>query len=150
MKAVIQRVSHGAVTVNGQLVARIQRGLVVLLGVAVPDTENDAGYLAERTAALRIFPDANDKMNLSVQDIHGELLVISQFTLCADTHKGNRPSFINAAPPERAEALYNRYVEHLRGLLPPENIKTGVFRAHMRVEICNDGPVTIELASKPG
>ena len=147
MKALIQRVSRGAVTVDQKMIGQIGRGYVVLLGVAAPDTEADANYLAARTAALRIFPDTQDKMNLSIRDVNGEILVISQFTLYADTRKGNRPGFTDAAPPAQAEALYERYVAELRHLLGSERIKTGIFRASMQVEILNDGPVTIELRS---
>jgi D-aminoacyl-tRNA deacylase len=148
MKALIQRVSRGSVTIDNNLTAQIGRGYVILLGVATPDSEPDAVYLAERTANLRIFPDANDKMNLSIRDIDGSALVISQFTLYADTRKGNRPGFTQAAPPDQAETLYNHYVATLRTMLGPAQVATGVFRANMRVEIVNDGPVTIELNSK--
>ena len=147
MKALIQRVQHGSVSVDQKVLGQIGRGYVILLGVAVPDTEADARYLATRTAALRIFPDAQDKMNLSIRDVSGEILVISQFTLYADTRKGNRPGFTDAAPPAQAEALYNRYVAELRQLLGEGRVQTGIFRANMQVEILNDGPVTIELRS---
>jgi D-tyrosyl-tRNA(Tyr) deacylase len=148
MKALIQRVSRGSVAVEGRMAGAIGRGYVILLGVAVPDTEADAVYLAERTANLRIFPDAEGRMNLSVRDVGGAALVISQFTLYADTRKGNRPGFTAAAPPDQAERLYHRYVEELRRMLGPDRVATGVFRASMSVEIVNDGPVTIELISK--
>lgn len=132
--------------VSGQAVGNISRGLVILLGVATGDTEKDAEYLAQKTAGLRIFPDQEGKFNLSVQDIQGELLIISQFTLLADTRKGRRPAFTDAAPPDEAERLYNYYVNLMRntGL----KVETGQFQQHMLVEIINDGPVTIMLDSR--
>lgn len=145
MKAIIQRVVRGSVTIDGAVKGSIAKGYVVLLGVKNGDTEDNALELARKTVNLRIFSDANDKMNLSVMDVNGEILVISQFTLYADTKKGNRPSFINAAPPELAEKLYNIYVEALKRELGESRIATGTFRASMTVEIINDGPVTIEL-----
>ncbi|MCR4394454.1 MAG: D-aminoacyl-tRNA deacylase [Dehalococcoidales bacterium] len=146
MKALIQRVARGSVSVSGQTVGSISRGLVVLLGVALGDTEKDAEYLAQKTAGLRIFPDQEGKFNLSVQNIQGELLIISQFTLLADTRKGRRPAFTDAAPPDEAERLYNYYVNLMRntGL----KVETGQFQQHMLVEIINDGPVTIMLDSR--
>ena len=147
MKALIQRVSRGRVTVEGAEVGVIGKGYVVLLGVKTGDGEADAKYLAEKTAGLRVFPDLQDKMNLSVMDVEGSVLVISQFTLYADTRKGNRPSFIGAALPAEAERLYDVYVGHLRRILGSERVATGVFRASMAVELVNDGPVTIELTS---
>lgn len=146
MKALIQRVARGSVSVSGQTVGNISRGLVVLLGVAIGDTKKDAEYLAQKTAGLRIFPDQEGKFNLSVQDIQGELLIISQFTLLADTRKGRRPAFTDAAPPDEAERLYNYYVNLMRntGL----KVETGQFQQHMLVEIINDGPVTIMLDSR--
>lgn len=147
MKALIQRVSRGRVTVEGVERGGIGKGYVVLLGVRNGDTEADAKYLAEKTASLRIFPDANDKMNLSVVDAGGGVLVVSQFTLYADTRKGNRPGFVDAAEPGPAEELYGVYVGHLRRILGVDRVATGVFRTSMSVEIVNDGPVTIELCS---
>ena len=147
MKALIQRVSRGAVTIDGKVEGSIGRGYVVLLGVAAGDSEEDARYLANKTVNLRIFPDSADRMNLSLEDVEGEVLVISQFTLYADTRKGNRPSFVNAAGPELAEKIYNEYVDALRRALGDEHVATGRFRAMMSVEIINDGPVTIELSS---
>ncbi|MDD4870711.1 MAG: D-aminoacyl-tRNA deacylase [Kiritimatiellae bacterium] len=147
MKALIQRVSRGNVTVEGQVTGSIGRGFVVLIGVKTGDTEENAQYLAHKTVNLRIFPDKDDKMNLSIMDINGEILVISQFTLYADTKKGNRPSFIQAAIPETAEKLYNEYTNALKRTIGDSRIKTGTFRASMVVEIINDGPVTVELST---
>jgi len=147
MKALIQRVLRGRVTVDGKEVGAVGRGFVVLLGVKAGDTEQDARHLAEKTAALRVFADAHDKMNLSLREVNGGALVISQFTLYADTRKGNRPSFVAAAAPADAERLYERYLEHLRRLLGPERVAAGVFGARMCVELVNDGPVTIELST---
>ena len=153
MKALVQRVSRGSVTVDGQVVGKIERGFVVLLGVKTGDTEENARQLACKTVGLRIFADDNHKMNLSIQDVGGGVLVVSQFTLYADTRKGNRPSFIQAAPPDVAEKLYLVYTGHLRKALGEARVATGVFRAMMAVEIVNDGPVTVELctdAAAPG
>ena len=152
MKALIQRVKQGSVTIDGQVTGRIGKGYVVLLGVQPADVEKDARYLAHRTVNLRVFPDAEDRMNRSLEDIEGEVLVISQFTLYADTRKGHRPSFVGAAPPEQAEALYELYVEALRDALGKDRVATGRFGAMMTVEIVNDGPVTIELTTdhRPG
>ena len=145
MKALLQRVAKASVTVEGKVVGDIAGGLVVLLGVANEDCEKDAGYLADKIANLRIFSDDGSKFNLSTLNVHGELLVISQFTLLANTRKGRRPSFTSAAPPEKAETLYNYFVMRLKqiGL----KVETGEFGAHMMVEILNDGPVTIMLDS---
>src|SRR3989339_89386 len=147
MKALIQRVTRGAVTIEGNISNRIGAGLVVLLGVKQGDTEENSRYLAHKTVNLRIFSDNEDKMNLSVMDTGGEILVISQFTLYGDTKKGNRPSFIQAADPATAETLYNEYVSSLRRTVGDSRVKTGVFRASMSVEIINNGPVTVELST---
>jgi len=147
LKALIQRVSRARVSVEGTETGVIGKGYAILLGVRLQDTEADAIFLAEKTASLRIFPDAQDKMNLALSDIGGAVLVVSQFTLYADTRKGNRPSFINAATPAEAERLYKVYVLQLRRILGPDKVATGIFRASMSVEIINDGPVTIELCS---
>ena len=146
MKALLQRVTEASVSVAGELVGRIGQGLVVFVGVADGDTEKDAQYLAQKTVNLRIFADEEGKFNLSILDIEGELLLVSQFTLLSDTRKGRRPSFIEAAPPERAEELFNYFVEQVStmGL----KIETGRFQQYMQVEIHNDGPVTILLDSR--
>ena len=146
MKALLQRVTGATVSVAGEVVGRIGRGLVVLVGVAGGDGERDVQYLVQKTVGLRIFPDSEGKFNLSALDVKGELLVISQFTLLADTRKGRRPSFIEAAPPDQAEALVERFVEQARasGL----KVETGRFQQYMQVEIHNDGPVTVLLDSR--
>jgi D-tyrosyl-tRNA(Tyr) deacylase len=143
MRAVIQRAKSGSVTVEGEGTRRIGRGFVVLLGVGTNDTEKDAAWLAEKTANLRIFEDSDGKMNLSLLDVGGEALVVSQFTLYGDARKGRRPSFTDAAPPDQADLLYKRYVDLLEkcGI----RVQTGWFRAKMMVAIENDGPVTLLL-----
>ena len=143
MRAVVQRVSRAQVTPGGE----IGRGLCVLLGVARGDGEEDAVQLAGKVARLRIFPGDDGRFDRSVLDVAGAVLVVSQFTLVADTAKGNRPSFADAAPPEQAEALYRRFCEELRVLGVP--VETGVFGAKMDVELVNDGPVTIVLDGRP-
>jgi len=147
MKALIQRVQRGSVTVTGDVIGDIGRGYVVLLGVRHGDTEDDARQLAMKTVNLRIFADDEGKMNRSVADVDGAILVISQFTLYADTRKGNRPSFVRAAPAELAETLYETYVAAVRSELGCERVATGSFGAMMTVEIINDGPVTVELST---
>ncbi len=146
MKALIQRVTGASVTVEGKVIGEIGEGLVVLLGVAAEDEEKDADYLADKIVSMRIFSDAEGKFNLSALDQGAGLLVISQFTLLADTRKGRRPSFTLAAPPEKAESLYLYIIRSLgfSGL----KVQTGVFGAHMLVKIFNDGPVTIMIDSK--
>lgn len=146
MRAVIQRVSQASVVVAAQTVGAIGQGLMVLLGVAQKDTSKDAVYLAEKTASLRIFEDDNGKMNRSIEDIDGSILVVSQFTLLGDCRKGRRPGFTDAAPPELADALYQDYVDALRS--KGITVATGVFRADMQVALINDGPVTIMLDSR--
>ena len=146
MRAVLQRVSSASVTVDNKEVGRIESGLLVLLGVEQGDTPEEARTLAEKTAYLRIFEDAEGKMNLSVQDIGGAVLAISQFTLLADCRKGRRPGFSQAALPELAQPLYEAYVDHLRqfGL----KVETGQFKAEMKVALINEGPVTMLLDSR--
>ncbi|MCL0095535.1 D-aminoacyl-tRNA deacylase [Dehalococcoidia bacterium] len=146
MKALLQRVSRASVSVDGQIIGRVGPGLVVFVAAEIGDSETDARYLAEKTVGLRIFADATSKFNLSVLDTRGEILVVSQFTLLADTRKGRRPSFTGAAPPETAESLIESFVHFLRsaGL----RVETGQFQKYMLVEIHNDGPVTIPLSSK--
>ena len=146
MKALVQRVTRASVSVSGAVVGEIGRGLVVLIGVARGDTERDAVYLADKTVNLRIFADEASKFNLSALETSGEILIISQFTLLADTRKGRRPSFEEAAPPEEAEALVNFFVDRVRGT--GMKVETGRFHQHMLVEIHNDGPVTIAVDSK--
>ena len=148
MKAVIQRVTRAAVQVNGQVVGRIDAGLLVLLGVAKGDVERDLLYIIEKLQTLRIFGDEAGKMNLALSDVGGALLLVSQFTLLGDTTKGRRPGFDLAAPPEEARALYEEASNRLRaaGL----HVETGLFGAHMQVELLNDGPVTFLLDSRRG
>jgi D-tyrosyl-tRNA(Tyr) deacylase len=145
MRAVIQRVSRAKVTVDAETLGQIENGLLVLLGVSKADAEVDADYLAEKITGLRIFEDANEKMNLSVMDIHGEVLVVSQFTLYGDMRRGRRPSFDDAAPPERARELYEYFVTRMRAA--GIKCETGRFQATMKVELVNEGPVTILLDS---
>lgn len=142
MKTVIQRVSRAEVRVDGEVVGKIGEGYLILVGVMNGDTINEAQLLARKTANLRIFTDENDKMNRSILDIDGEVLAVSQFTLCADVHKGNRPSFIESAPPQEANALYEAFCSALseNGV---RKVEKGVFGAHMEVSLLNNGPVTI-------
>jgi D-tyrosyl-tRNA(Tyr) deacylase len=146
MRAVVQRVTHAKVTVDDAIVGEIGNGLVVLLGIARDDTKLDAAYLAEKIAALRIFDDEAGKMNVSVIDVNGAMLIVSQFTLYGDVRRGLRPSWIEAAAPEVAEPLYEFFVRQARGFV--SDVATGSFRAMMQVELVNDGPVTILLDSK--
>lgn len=142
MKAVIQRVSYASVKVDDELVSKIDKGYLILLGVMDDDTEYDAEVLAKKTSTLRVFEDEEGKMNLDIQNINGEILAVSQFTLCADVKKGNRPSFIRSAHPDRANTLYEYFCQKLleNGV---RNVEKGVFGADMKVELLNDGPVTI-------
>ena len=146
MRAVVQRVTRARVTIEGEITGEIEHGLVVLLGVARDDTKEDADYLAPKIIALRIFDDAEGKMNVSVKDIDGGLLIVSQFTLYGDIRKGRRPSFDDAAPPDVARATYEAVVRELRstGLV----VATGEFQAMMQVELVNDGPVTVLVDSR--
>jgi D-tyrosyl-tRNA(Tyr) deacylase len=146
VRAVVQRVSRAKVTVGDEVTGEIGKGLLVLLGVSVNDDEADADYLVEKIVNLRIFEDADDKMNLSLVDAGGAMLVVSQFTLYGDTRRGRRPSFIAAAPPERANELYEYFVARSR--LQIDKVETGRFQAMMDVELVNDGPVTIILDSE--
>jgi D-tyrosyl-tRNA(Tyr) deacylase len=146
VKALLQRVTRASVSVAGEEVGRIGRGLVVLVGVAAGDEEEDAQYLVPKITNLRIFADEQGKFNLSALDIGGELLLVSQFTLLADTRKGRRPSFIEAAPPERAEELFRYFIELARG--SGLRVATGRFQQYMQLEIHNDGPVTLMLDSR--
>ena len=144
MKALIQRVLNAAVTVNGKIVGKCGNGLLVLFCAVTGDTDEDAALLAKKTAALRIFCDENGKLNKSVTDIGGGILCISQFTLCADVKKGNRPSFTGAMEPKMAEELYGLYCEKLKEY-GVKNVEKGVFGADMQVSLINDGPVTVSL-----
>jgi D-aminoacyl-tRNA deacylase len=146
MRAVIQRVSSAQVAVDGAVVGQIGRGFLVLLGVAEDDTQDDVIYLAGKTAGLRVFEDADGKMNLGLNDVGGEVLVVSQFTLLGDCRKGRRPSFVRAARPEQGNALYESFVAELRG--QGLRVETGRFQEQMQVALVNDGPVTLLLDSR--
>jgi D-tyrosyl-tRNA(Tyr) deacylase len=146
MRAVIQRVSQAKVTVDGETVGEIGKGVLIFLGVSHDDSEKEAVYLLDKTLSLRIFEDKTGKMNLSLLDVKGELLVVSQFTLYGDVRKGRRPSFIKAAAPEKASTLYNFFVSQAREQI--EKVATGQFQAMMDVKLVNDGPVTILLDSE--
>ena len=148
MKAWIQRVSHASVTIDGECVAKIGRGYLILLGVTHTDTEAAADKIAERIPVLRLFTDEKDLMNLSLEDIQGSVIVVSQFTLYADTSRGRRPGFSNAARPELANPLYERVVAKLREKLGADRVGTGRFGADMKVSLLNDGPVTIIIDSR--
>ena len=144
MKLVIQRVKNSKVTVDNKITGKIEKGFLVLLGVTHTDTKETADFLVKKMwNNLRVFTDENDKMNLSIKDIDGELLIVSQFTLYADCKKGNRPSFVDSAKPEMAEELYKYFVEQCQKEV--KNVETGIFGAHMEVELLNSGPVTIIL-----
>ncbi len=146
MRAVVQRVSRASVRVNAETVGKIERGLVVLLGIAAGDTREAADYLAEKVASLRVFTDREGKMNLAVGEVQGAVLAVSQFTLYGDVRRGRRPSYIRAAAPEEAEPLYEYFLKALRGRGFP--VESGVFRAMMELELVNDGPVTILVDSE--
>ncbi len=147
MKAVIQRVSQASVTIDSKIVAEIQNGLLVLIGIEDADNQEDIDWLCQKIANLRIFGDENEVMNLSVKDCNGEIIVVSQFTLQASTKKGNRPSYIKAAKPEVAIPLYEQFVQQLEKEFG-KKVQTGVFGADMKVALLNDGPVTILIDSK--
>ena len=146
MRAVVQRVTKASVEVSGDIVGKIEAGFLVLLGVARDDGKEDADYLANKVTNLRIFNDEQGKMNLSLPDARGAMLVVSQFTLYGDTRRGRRPSYTDAAEPEKANALYQYFVERVRS--QGVRVETGVFQAMMQVNLTNDGPVTILLDSK--
>lgn len=147
MKVVLQRVSHASVTVDGQKTADIQKGLLVLVGIEDADTQEDIDWLVGKIIKMRIFGDENDVMNCSVQDIDGEIIVVSQFTLHASTKKGNRPSYIKAAKPDFAIPMYENFVQSLEKEFH-KKVQTGIFGADMKVNLLNDGPVTILIDSK--
>jgi D-aminoacyl-tRNA deacylase len=146
LRAVVQRVSRASVTVDGEVVGRIEKGLLVLLGVAEADSQDDVVFLAAKIAGLRIFPDDEGKMNRSLVEVAGRMLVVSQFTLLGDCRKGRRPSFIEAARPERAVELYRSFIAEVRG--QGVQVETGRFQEHMDVELVNDGPVTLILDTR--
>ena len=147
MRLVIQRVSSAAVRIKGEVHSQIDRGLLILVGIESEDNKSDADYLLSKCINLRIFEDKAGKMNLSLSDISGEMLIVSQFTLHASTKKGNRPSFMNAAKPEKAEPLYHYFVEQ-SGSVIRKDVKSGKFGAYMEIKSVNDGPVTILMDSK--
>jgi D-tyrosyl-tRNA(Tyr) deacylase len=147
MKAVIQRVSHSSVSINNQIVAQIQSGLLVLIGVEDADNKDDVHWLTSKIVNLRIFPDENEVMNLSLKDIDGEMIIVSQFTLHALTKKGNRPSYIKASKPEIAIPLYESFIKEMEVELG-KKVQTGQFGADMKVSLVNDGPITIIIDTK--
>ena len=147
MKILIQRVSHASIEVEHTLHAQIKSGLLIFLGIEKDDDSSDVDYLVGKSAALRIFNDPDGKMNLSIQDVGGEALIVSQFTLHASTKKGNRPSYVKAARPEHAIPLYQYFIQKMN-LELPEKVKSGVFGADMKIQLLNDGPVTIMIDSK--
>ena len=143
MRVVVQRVKHASVTINGTVNGKINNGFLVLLGVQSTDSEQDVDYLVKKVTNLRIFSDENDKMNLSLKDVNGELLIVSQFTLYANCKEGNRPSFVEAAKPDVAIPLYEYFVSECKKIIPV--VETGIFGADMKVSLINDGPVTFWL-----
>ncbi|WP_396151337.1 D-aminoacyl-tRNA deacylase [Flavobacterium sp.] len=147
MKAVIQRVSQSSVTIEGEIVASIQKGLLILVGIEEADTKEDIEWLSSKIVNLRIFSDENEVMNLSVKDVNGDAIIVSQFTLHASTKKGNRPSYIKAAKPEIAIPLYNQFIQQIEKDLA-KKVQTGQFGADMKVSLLNDGPVTILIDTK--
>ncbi|MSP64562.1 MAG: D-tyrosyl-tRNA(Tyr) deacylase [Ignavibacteria bacterium] len=148
MKALIQKVSSSSVSVNEKIISSIGKGLLIFLGVSKHDTINDAIKLAKKCCLLRIFEDENNKMNRSLIDVSGEIMIIPQFTLYAETIKGLRPSFELAAPPEIAEPLYQKFIAECKLIIESEKVKTGIFREMMKVSLVNDGPVTILVESE--
>ncbi len=149
MRAVVQRVSRSTLSIDGSVYSKIDKGFLVLLGVTHNDTKEDAKVLAEKISKLRVFRDENDKMNLSVLDVDGEIQIVSQFTLFADCHKGNRPSFTDSALPDKANELYEVFIEEMKKT-EVKNVVTGVFGADMKIDFINDGPVTIILDCENG
>lgn len=146
MRVVVQRVKHASVTINGTVNGKINNGFLVLLGIQSTDSKQDVDYLVKKVTNLRIFSDENDKMNLSLKDVNGELLIVSQFTLYANCKEGNRPSFVEAAKPDVAIPLYEYFVSECKKIIPV--VETGIFGADMKVDLLNDGPVTIIMDSK--
>lgn len=146
MRVVVQRVKHASVTINGTVTGKINNGFLVLLGIQSTDSEQDVDYLVKKVTNLRIFSDKNDKMNLSLKNVNGELLIVSQFTLYANCKEGNRPSFVEAAKPDIAIPLYEYFVSECKKIIPV--VETGIFGADMKVDLLNDGPVTIIMDSK--
>lgn len=149
MRVVIQRVNHASVTVDGKITGKIQKGYLILLGVAPTDTEKDCDKLVDKIKGLRIFSDENDKINRSISDVNGSVLVVSQFTLYASCKKGNRPSFVNAAEPVLAERLYQYFVKSVSEKINP-SVQTGIFGADMKVSLENDGPFTVVIDCNNG
>lgn len=143
MRLIVQRVSNAQVSVDGKVTGKIDKGFMVLIGITHSDTRENADYLAKKLCNLRVFEDDNDKMNLSIKDVGGDLLIVSQFTLYADCNRGNRPSFVNSAKPDVANELYEYFIKECRKYI--DKVETGVFGAHMKVKLLNDGPVTIML-----
>ena len=148
MRAIIQRVSHASVKVENEFVGKIKEGLLVLIGFEDSDDTTDIQWVMHKIINMRLFDDQNQKMNLSLNDMDGELLLVSQFTLYASTKKGNRPSFVKSAPAEYAVKLYNQTIEYSKTMMHEKKIKTGIFGAMMDIDLCNKGPVTIMLDSK--
>ena len=146
MKLVVQRVKKAEVKVDGNIIGKIDKGFLVLIGIKVGDTKEQADYLVKKLCNLRVFSDENDKMNLSLKDVNGELLIVSQFTLYANCKEGNRPSFVEAAKPDVAIPLYEYFVSECKKIIPV--VETGIFGADMKVDLLNDGPVTIIMDSK--
>jgi D-aminoacyl-tRNA deacylase len=149
LRAVVQRVSEGGVEIQSKNYSeQIKKGLIILLGIKTGDNEEDVNFVADKCCSLRIFSDENEKMNLSVKDINGEMLIISQFTLYGETRKGNRPSFIEAARPEEAIPLYEKFIKRVKQNIADIKVKSGIFGEMMSVKIINDGPVTVIVESK--
>lgn len=146
MTAILQKISSAQVTVEGELISSCEKGFLILLGVSVEDNEEDARLLADKISKLRVFEDENDKMNLSVNDVGGTVMVVPNFTLLASYKKGNRPAFVHSAPPDRAESLYEYFCSYISDIVPA--VAKGRFRSHMEVSLVNDGPVTIPMDSR--